>query len=142
MIATAVLVSAALITAFYVNAGHKRAHPRSVLAVAVPFGAALGLLPMGLRIALPQIVPTLAGDALVMIVYAFLGALGFGLFLMTIAIVGLEHQQAFSVLAHPGFKHFVRMCVHPDGRIEAWAIGKDDPVAKKGEEVMIDRFEW
>jgi hypothetical protein len=149
LVVTAVLVSIALAAAFYVNAGHHRAHPRSVAAVAVPFGAGLGLLPMALRLALPQIVPhlggfalpELAGDGAVIVLYAFLGALGFGLFLMTIAIVGLEHQQAFSVLAHPGFKHFVRMCVHPDGRIEAWAIGKDDPVLR-GAPVLIDRFEW
>lgn len=149
LVVTAVLVSMGLVVVFYVNAGHHRAHPRSVAAVAVPFGAGLGLLPMALRLALPQIVPhlggfalpELAGDGAVIVLYAFLGALGFGLFLMTIAIVGLEHQQAFSVLAHPGFKHFVRMCVHPDGRIEAWTIGKDDPVAP-GAPVLIDRFEW
>jgi hypothetical protein len=64
-----------------------------------------------------------------------------GLFFTTITLLGLEHQQAFAVLSHPGFKHFVRLCVHPDGRVEAFAIGKDDPVGP-GDAVMIERFEW
>jgi hypothetical protein len=77
----------------------------------------------------------------VMVAYAFLGSFVFGTFLATLCKVGLEHQQAFTVLAHPGFKHFVRMCVHPDGKIEAWTIGKDDVLAP-GDPVEIDRFTW
>jgi hypothetical protein len=141
LVVAACLVAAALAAALYANVGHNRAHPLAVGAVAVPFGVALGLLPMSLRLALPRIVPAVDWDIGVLVVYAFAGALGIGLFLATIAILGLEHQQAFSVLSHPGFKHFVRMCVHPDGRIEAWTIGKDDPVAA-GEPALIDRFEW
>jgi hypothetical protein len=75
------------------------------------------------------------------VVFAFVGALVVGLFFMIITLLGLEHQQAFAVLSHPGFKHFVRLCVHPDGRIEAFAIGKDDPVGP-GDAVLIDRFDW
>jgi len=33
------------------------------------------------------------------------------------------------------------MCVHPDGRVEAWTIGKDDPLDEKGP-VILDRFSW
>jgi len=65
----------------------------------------------------------------------------FGLYLMLLAVFGLEHQQAFTVLGHPGFKHFVRLCVHADGRVEAWAIGKDDMLADSAP-LLIDRFEW
>jgi hypothetical protein len=65
----------------------------------------------------------------------------FGVYLMLLAVFGLEHQQAFTVLGHPGFKHFVRLCVHPDGRVEGWTIGKDDMLAD-GEPRMIDRFVW
>jgi hypothetical protein len=141
LVVAACLVATGLAAALYANVGRNRAHPFAVAAVAVPFGVALGLLPMSLRLALPRIVPAIDWDIGVLVVYAFLGALGIGLFLATSAILGLEHQQAFSVLSHPGFKHFVRMCVHPDGRIEAWTIGKDDPVAA-GEPALIDRFEW
>ena len=45
------------------------------------------------------------------------------------------------MLGHPGFKHFVRLCVHPDGRVEAWTIGKDDMLADTPP-LLIDRFEW
>jgi len=112
-----------------------------VAAVALVFGAGLGLLPMALRLALPRVVPALEGDLGVLVASAFVGAFGIGLFLATIAILGLEHQQAFSVLSHPGFKHFVRLCVHGDGRIEGWTIGKDDPLGP-GEPKVIDHFEW
>jgi hypothetical protein len=40
--------TAAIVWALYAIAGHQRAHPRRVLAVAIPFGAVLGLLPVGL----------------------------------------------------------------------------------------------
>ena len=60
---------------------------------------------------------------------------------MLLAVFGLEHQQAFTVLGHPGFKHFVRLCVHPDGRVEGWTIGKDDMLADSAP-LLIDRFEW
>jgi hypothetical protein len=126
---------------FYMVAGHKRAHPRRVAMASVPFGATIGLLPMLLALALPQVVPRLAGDGAVLVVYALLGTFVFGLFLAVVAIMGLEHEQAFTVLAHPGFKHFVRFCVHPNGRMEAWVIGKDDPLAPDPPR-LIDRFEW
>jgi hypothetical protein len=135
------VITAGIIAVLYMYAGHQRAHPRRIAAIALPFGAGLGLAPMLLRLALPRVVPTLAGDTAVMILYAFVGSFVFGLFLATLCRVGLEHQQAFTVLAHPGFKHFVRLCVQPNGRIEAWVIGKDDVLAP-GTPVEIDRFQW
>jgi hypothetical protein len=141
LVATAVTVTIALSVAFYLIAGHQRAHPRRIAAFSVPFAVVIGLLPMVLKLALPEVIPTLAGDGAVIVVHAILGAFVFGLFLATVAIIGLEHQQAFAALGHPGFKHFMRLCVHPDGRVEGWAIGKDDPLAP-GPPVMIDRWEW
>ena len=52
----------------------------------------------------------------------------------------LEHQQAFTVLGHTGFKHFVRLCIHPDGKVESYAIGKDDPLAPAAP-TLLDRFD-
>jgi hypothetical protein len=138
---TTLVLTIAITWVLFMIAGHHRAHPERVLVLAVPFGAVLGLGPMLLRLMLPRVVPTLAGDGAVMVAYAFLGSFVFGTFLATLCKVGLEHQQAFTVLAHPGFKHFVRMCVHPDGKIEAWTIGKDDVLAP-GDPVEIDRFTW
>jgi hypothetical protein len=125
----------------YFIAGHHRAHPRRIAAASVPFGVALGVMPTMLKLALPQVVPRLAGDTGVMVVYALAASFIFGFFLMSVAIAGLEAQQAFTVLGHPGFKHFVRMCVHPSGKIEAWTIGKDDPLDDRPP-AIVDRFVW
>jgi hypothetical protein len=141
LVAAAIVVTIAMSIAFYFIAGHQRAHPRTIAAASVPFAAALGLAPMLLKLAIPKVVPTLAGDTAVMVTHAFLGTFVFGLFLTSVAVAGLEQQQAFAALSHPGFKHFIRFCVHPSGKMEAWVIGKDDPLAK-ADPVLIDHFEW
>ncbi len=143
-VAVAAAASAIAILALYAVAGHRRAHPRRVLALAVPFGAALGSLPVGLTILLHSVahfVPLLGRDAVSIVVYAFVAALLFGVFLTLCALGGLEMQQVFTVLGHPGFKHFVRMRVSPDGTVDAWAIGKDDPLRSEGP-WLIDRWTW
>jgi hypothetical protein len=134
-------VAIALSLALYATVGRNHAHPQIVGAFAVLFGGISALLPIALRIGLSHFVPTLAGDVGALVVTAFAGPLWIGLFLATIATLGLEHQQAFSVLSHPGFKHFVRMCVHLDGRIEGWVIGRDDPLGA-GEPALVDSFDW
>jgi hypothetical protein len=137
-------VSAAIVWVLYSIAGHRRAQPRRVLALAIAFGVAIGLLPLGLTIVMRDVanfVPLLGRDAVSMLVYAFAGAFSFGMFLSLCALGGLEMQQVFTVLGHPGFKHFVRMRVSLDGTIDAWVIGKDDPLASAGP-WLIDRFTW
>ncbi len=141
LIVSALVVTLGLCVAFYMIAGHRRAHPRQIAAASVPFAAALGLSPMLLKIALPEVVPLLAGDTAVLVVHAMLGTFVFGLFLASVAVAGLEQQQAFAALGHSGFKHFVRMCIHPTGIIEAWVIGKDDPLVP-GPPKLIDSFTW
>jgi len=139
--ALAATIVSALVWLALVAVGHQGTEKKKNAALAVPFALALGYLPMGLRLALPNILPSLASDSAVLAVYAFLGAAIFGLYLSAAAILGYEHQQAFTALGHPGFKHFVRMCVHPDGKVEAWVIGKDDALAP-GPPELVDRFEW
>ena len=134
-------ITLGLVAVLYGIAGHQREHPARVLAIAVPYALVLGLMPWGLARAMPHVVPLLERETAVMIVYAFLGALVFGIFLATLAVSGIEMQQAFTVLGHPGFKHFVRMRVSPDGKIDAWVIGKDDPLAADGP-WLIDRWSW
>ena len=139
-----IAVSVAIIAMLYTLAGHRRAHPRRVLALAIPFGATLGLLPMALSLVLrhyAHVVPLLGRDTVIVVAYAFAAALLFGTFLALCALGGLEMQQVFTVLGHPGFKHFVRMRVSPDGTIDAWAIGKDDPLAPDPPR-LIDRWTW
>ena len=48
--------------------------------------------------------------------------------LLVLALTGLEPHQGFAVLGHPGYRHFVRLCVHPSGEVEGFVIGKDDPL--------------
>jgi len=140
-IGIATFFTVVMAVSFYMNAGHHRPHPRLVSAVAIPFAVVLGALPMLLQSALPRMIPQLAGVGAVVLVYAFLASFGFGLFLTTCCVLGIEHEQAFAALGHPGFKHFVRLCIHPDGKIECWAIGKDDPLSP-GSPVVVDHFGW
>jgi hypothetical protein len=74
-------------------------------------------------------------------VMALVGPLIIGYFLLTLIVTGLEHHQAYAVLGHPGFKHFVRFCVHQDGHVEAWTIGKVDTLGKEPPR-LIDHFTW
>ena len=114
--------------------------PAATWAISSVFGLILGLAPIGLRLVLFPLLPWL--DNLVLVVaYAFLASLVLGGFLLTLALTGLERQQGFAALGHPGFRHFVRLCVHPGGRVEAFVIGKDDPIGD-GPPVLIDRFVW
>jgi hypothetical protein len=139
---TSAAVTLGVTVFLYAIAGHQRAHPWRVLALAVPFGAGLGLLPLGLSIALraaAQVLPLLGRDTAVMVVDAFASALLVGVFFALCALGGLEMQQVYTVLGHPGFKHFVRMRVSPDGTIDAWVIGKDDPLARDGP-WLVDRW--
>ncbi|MFO0677491.1 MAG: hypothetical protein U0169_13230 [Polyangiaceae bacterium] len=136
------LFTVVAIVSFYMNVGHHRQHPRRVLAMAVPFGTVVGMGPVFFDMALHAFAPAIAlKRAAVVVLYAFLGAFVFGLFLMTCVVFGFEHEQAFAALGHPGFKHFVRLAIHPDGRVEAFTIGKDDPLAP-GDPVLIDKVAW
>jgi hypothetical protein len=142
--AVSLAVTAAFVWFLYAIAGHQRAQPGRVLALAIPFGAALGLLPLLLSALLHDVagaVPLLGRDTVVMIACAFSAAFLFGVFLTLCALAGLEMQQVFTVLGHPGFKHFVRMRVSPGGTIDAWVIGKDDPLAPGGP-WLVDRWTW
>ncbi|HKE06123.1 MAG TPA: hypothetical protein VKE91_18875 [Blastocatellia bacterium] len=69
------------------------------------------------------------------------GSLTVGVYLLALILTGLEHQQGFAALGHPGFRHFVRLCVHPGGKVEGFVIGKDDSIGE-GPPVLIDRFVW
>lgn len=142
---TTALVGTSLVMSFVLSlslyfVAHQGHGKRRIAMLAIAFGVTLGLLPMALRLSVSQL-PGMAGDPAVILVTAFGGSLIFGVYLMLLAMLGLEHQQAFTVLGHPGFKHFVRLCVHPDGRVEGWTVGKDDMLAE-GPPLLIDHFEW
>ena len=119
----------------------RRERPWASLAVALAHGAALALAPIGIAALLTRLTGTLTTSLLDVAVMACAGPLIIGYFLLSLVLSGLEHHQAFAVLGHPGFKHFVRMRVGKDGRIDAWVIGKDDTLSN-APPAMIDAFRW
>ena len=137
-VAALVTLGAMVALSFSVRA--RAVRPAATWGICVPFGLVLGLLPLGLHHALASTFPWL-GSVKAIVAFAFLGSFLLGLFLLVLALVGLEHHQGFAALGHPGFRHFVRLCVHPSGRIEGFVIGKDDPLGE-GPPVLVDRFDW
>jgi len=71
------------------------------------------------------------------------GGLVFGGYFAALTRLGLEETQAFTALAHPGYKHFIRFRVKADGSaVDAWVIGIADPLDRRAEAVLVDRFRW
>lgn len=134
-------LSLTLLAVLYLIAGHERAHPRAVTWVALPFAALLSAIPVLVAMRFPTWFPDSRATAGGLVACAFLTSLVYGLFLVTTARAGLEHQQAFTVLGHGGFKHFVRLCVHLDGSVDGYVIGKDDPLSS-APATLIDHFRW
>jgi hypothetical protein len=115
--------------------------PAATWVVSTLFGVMLGLAPLGLRFLLQHVLPKLSGFWPVVLGQAFLGSFVLGMFLFVLELTGIDHQHGFAVLGHPGFRHIVRLCVHPSGKVEGFVIGKDDPLGE-GAPVLVDRFVW
>jgi hypothetical protein len=115
--------------------------PAATWTISALFGLILGLGPIGLHFILSRTWPWLGDFWIVVLAFGFLGSLVLGLFLLVLMLTGLEHQQGFAALGHPGFRHFVRLCIQPGGKVEGFVIGKDDPLGE-GPPVLIDRFSW
>jgi hypothetical protein len=139
MAATAISLFAAVAATFAVRARLER--PAATWVISSLFGLIIGLAPLGLHFVLARTLPWLGDFWVVVLASAMFGSLALGAFLLVLMLTGLEHQQGFAALGHPGFRHFVRLCVHPGGKIEGFVIGKDDPVGE-GPPVLIDRFGW
>jgi hypothetical protein len=110
-------------------------------------GAWVAMLPWGIAELCRWIVGSrLAGDVQAGLVYVlsiYPAVLGFGTFLMVLTLLGLEQNQAFSALAHPGYKHFVRLRVRRDGSaVDGWTIGKVDTLDPESKVVLVDRWTW
>ena len=122
----------------------------------VPFAAALGLIigaiPVGLGVFSDRLAVHLIGRwawplafmgacVLATLVSSFL----FGVMLMLLARLGLNHAQAYAAMGSAGYKHFVRLRVREgaDGRgsVDAWVMGMVDPV-RDPTPVLVDAFRW
>jgi hypothetical protein len=77
------------------------------------------------------------------ILTVFPGTFVFGAYLSLLTWLGYENMQAFAVLDHPGFKHFVRLRVRADGSgIDGWCVGAADPLGEGSQPVLVDSFTW
>ena len=125
--------------------GWRQKRAPAIAALSVVTGAAVGALPWALDLAARSVSALPAGPAIAAAYVAavFLGALVCGSFLTALTVLGLEQHQAFGALAHPGYKHFVRLRVRKDGRaVEGWVLGKVDPLGDGEPVVLVDRFRW
>jgi hypothetical protein len=130
--------------------GGFRHHVVKIGALSLLTGVAVGVMPYAvhdivrvgaLRLGLHLTPIWSASVAYALAIYT--GVLAIGTYLMLLTILGLEQHQAFSALAHPGYKHFVRLRVRRDGRqVDAWVLGRVDPLSKKDAVVLADRFTW
>jgi hypothetical protein len=138
---TTAAVAAMAVFFMYQAVLKRRERPRATLAVALVHGPLLALAPLGVGWLLLRVMPAIASGLVDVVAMAFVGPLIIGHFLLALVMTGLEHHHAYAVLGHPGFKHFVRLYVRGDGRVEAWVIGKQDTLGE-GLPRLIDRFEW
>ena len=96
----AVTLLATISLSFAVRARLER--PAATWAIASLFGLILGLAPLGIRFALSRTLPWLGDYLAVVLANAVFGSLALGVFLLVLILTGLEHQQGFAALGHPG----------------------------------------
>jgi len=138
-----IVTVAAFFVCFFL--GGFRKNRKKIAALSLVCGGVIGLLPFfvfeALRFFHFARALTFIGLGLALSVY--IGTLALGTYLMLLTILGLEQHQAFSALAHPGYKHFVRLRFRKDGRhADAWVFGQVDPLRKGEPIVLVDRFRW
>lgn len=146
--ATGASVVIAIATALLVGWRQRRA--ALVLPFALALGVFIGALPLGVGIAVDRIGADLfgagAGARVATLACAWLAAtassnLAFGAMLTLIARLGLNHAQPFAAMGAPCHRHFVRLRVRDDGRVDGWAIGLVDPVGDP-RPVLVDAWRW
>jgi hypothetical protein len=119
-----------------------------VIGLALVSGALLTAVPLGMNAAATALGPTwpYTTGSLVIVAYVlmpFVAVFIVGVFLMILTVLGLATDQGFGPLAHPGYKHFVRLRARRDGsKVEGWVLGKVDPLREGTPVVLIDTFEW
>jgi hypothetical protein len=128
-------------------AGLRKATYRAVALLATVAGVLMALVPMathaGFDAALTWLRLSPSPKTAALVVFGlsiFGGAFVFGCYLAALALFGLNHDQAFAALGHPGYKHIVRMRARADGSaIDAWVIGLVDPLGAHTP-VLVDRI--
>gem|GEM_PF-430892 len=148
-----IAVGTVLVTAFVCRlfAGFRN-RALGIYPLATLAGLVMGFLPFLTHLLLGWALVKMGGRAsyimaiehwVAIVIAAFGAAFVFGMYLTALTIFGIEQHQAFSVLAHPGYKHFVRLRVRRDGRhIDGWVLGKVDPLSASEPIVLVDQFTW
>jgi hypothetical protein len=145
----AVSIAAAVLAAVVCAAlaGLRKKTYAAVMLLASAAGVLMALVPMlthaGFDRTLAWLGVSPSPKMAAILVYAlsiFGGALVFGSYLAALAFFGLNHDQAFAALGHPGYKHILRLRVRADGSaVDAWAIGLVDPMGTP-KPVLIDHL--
>jgi hypothetical protein len=146
-----VSVGAALVAAVVCAAlaGLRKGTYRAVVLLATAAGVLMALVPTathaGFDTALTWLRLSPSPKTAALVVFGlsiFGGAFVFGCYLAALALFGLNHDQAFAALGHPGYKHIVRMRARADGSaIDAWVIGLVDPLGARTP-VLVDRVHF
>lgn len=119
-----------------------------VILISLVAGAVLAGVPFAMGEATTLLGPAwpYATAGLVALSYAAMVLVGMfviGVYLMLLTLSGLATDQGFGSLAHPGYKHFVRLRARRDGsKVEGWVLGKVDTLRASSPVVLVDRFEW
>lgn len=140
----------AVVFVAYTLIGGVRRNVRAVAALAFLAALVTSAVPLLFSLALTEALARLslhspdwliAGAALLGAVVA--GAWVFGAYLALLTRFGLEQTQAFTALDHPGYKHFLRLRVHADGRtVDGWCLGLTDPLHPEEQVCVVDKFRW
>jgi hypothetical protein len=132
---------------FSMFAGWRRGRLVAVALLAGLTGLAVGAVPLVARQAFERAMdgsgvtpPPEVGAFFVFALSIVIGAWVFGCYLAVLAWLGLNEEQAFAALGHPGYRHFVRMRIRRDGSaIDGWVLGLVDPLGDP-RPVLVDRF--
>jgi hypothetical protein len=150
----AVALAISLIVAFgtAVLVGWRRHRAARVVPFATGLGLSIGAIPvtvgvgidaLAMRVMGPWGSPVAFSGALVLATMA--SSFLFGVMLMLIARLGLNHAQAYAAMGSAGYKHFVRLRVRAGeggmSHVDAWVVGVVDPIARPTP-VLVDSFRF
>jgi len=129
--------------------GWRRHRAARVVPFATVLGLTIGAIPVTVGVGIDALAIRLVGPWV-----AFAGALVlatmassflFGVMLMLLARLGLNHAQAYAAMGSAGYKHFVRLRVTAGAGgmsyVDAWVVGVVDPVARPTA-VLVDAFRF
>ena len=121
---------------------------KSILGLSLLAGVVLGAVPFALghvarAVNVAVHFAPLAVDLVGLVISVLVGAFIVGGYFLVLTVLGVAADLGFGPLAHPGYKHFVRLRIRKDGSgIDGYAIGKVDPINPESPVVLVDKFSW